>query len=444
MDTDSPMSWTISGSLAQRYPRVLLGPGRFESSCRILKRNISSELTGDFLDQTPSQQECPVKAQQFSAIRSNMAKNKQRVGRGSSFGSSPSGSLASQKPSSRGIVFPLLIVVALLATLVALATVARQYGEADPKRNAFTARAVPLSTPEYAANAPAKEYVYAGSKLIAVTEPVQPAPNDLAVWRLTSGSGTWYVLGDGGTTTQTWGQTDDLPSPGDFDGDGKTDFCVFRPSNGNWYMIESATSKLTTLGWGQQDDIPVPADFDGDSRADLALYRPSNQTWYIKHIASGNTRTQQYGNSTDKPLPSDFDGDEKADIALWRDSNATWYVWQSSANSGTSLQFGASGDKPVPGDYDGDLKTDHAVWKANDTWVIRYSSTSSSSTLSTWGYQSSDIAVQGDYDSDGKTDRAIWRPSTGYWYIIKSSNSNWRVQQWGQSGDVPVPAPYRR
>lgn len=336
-----------------------------------------------------------------------------------------------------------LIVGVLLAVLVAFGAYATRRDSTELASGGRRSSA-PLPTPQYAANAPAKEYIYAGSKLLAVSEPVQPAPNDLAIWRLSTG--TWWVMGDGGTiTTQTWGVSTDKPAPGDFDGDNKTDFCVFRPSNGNWYIIESGTNILTTLSWGQDGDLPVPADFDGDTRTDLAVYRPSNQTWYTKSIVSGTITQRQYGASTDKPLPSDFDGDGKADFALWRDSNATWYAWQSGSNSPASLQWGASGDTPVPGDYDGDLKTDHAVWKGTDnTWSIRLSSTGATSNQAAWGYEASDNAVQGDYDSDGKTDRAVWRPSNGTWYIVKSSNQNIRVQAWGESGDIPVPAPYRR
>ncbi|MBK9156405.1 MAG: VCBS repeat-containing protein [Chloracidobacterium sp.] len=302
---------------------------------------------------------------------------------------------------------------------------------------------MPEPTPQYTANAPVKEYVYAGSKLVAVSEPVQPAPNDLAVWRLSTG--VWYVKGPTGTiSTATWGESTDKPAPGDYDGDGKTDFCVFRPSNGNWYIIESGTTTITTLSWGQAGDLPVPADFDGDSRSELTVYRPSNQTWYAKSVASGSITQKQYGASTDTPIPSDFDGDGKADFALWRNSDATWYIWQSSVDSGTSYQWGASGDLPVPGDYDGDLKTDYAVWKTNDTWSIRRSSDGTMMSVTSWGYQGSDIAVQGDYDSDGKTDRAVWRPSTGTWYILQSGNTYTRTEVWGESGDIPVPAPYRR
>lgn len=331
------------------------------------------------------------------------------------------------------------IVGILLTAMVAFGAFVSQRSSNEYSAGRVTS--APMPTPQYGATAPVKEYVYAGSKLLAVSEPVQPAPNDLAVWRLSTG--TWYVVGDV-ITQQTWGVSTDKPAPGDYDGDGKTDFCVYRPSETKWYIILSGTNTADSHLYGGANDIPVPADFDGDGRTDYALYRPSDQKWYVKYIGSQTTVERQYGESTDKPIPSDFDGDGKADMALWRNSNATWYVWESGSNSPTSFQWGSTGDTAVPGDFDGDLKTDYAVWTSANIWSIRQSSTGTAMTNVAWGYQASDIAVQGDYDSDGKSDRAVWRPSNGTWYILKSSNGNTRTQAWGESGDIPVPAPYRR
>jgi hypothetical protein len=74
-----------------------------------------------------------------------------------------------------------------------------------------------------------KEYIYAGSRLLAVEDAGANAapPADLAVWR--PSSGVWWVLSGGQQTiSHQWGLAGDVPVPGDYDGDGKTDFAIWR------------------------------------------------------------------------------------------------------------------------------------------------------------------------------------------------------------------------
>ena len=240
------------------------------------------------------------------------------------------------------------------------------------------------------------------------------------------------------TQSITWGSVSDLAANADFDGDGKTDLAVFRPSSRDWFVLQSSNNAVTKVNFGLQTDKLTPADFDGDGKADFAVFRPSTGTWYIFQSNNGQVRTNQFGIAEDLPAPADFDGDGKTDLAVFRPSNGIWYVLRSSDNIATIFNFGLSGDKPVAGDFDADGRSDFALFRpSNGTWYILRSL--QGLTAIQFGL-SSDKPLQADFDGDGKRDISVFRPSTGVWYYIKSSDGNISIKQFGVNGDTAVPS----
>ena len=202
----------------------------------------------------------------------------------------------------------------------------------------------------------------------------------------------------------------------DYDGDGKSDVSVFRPSEGVWYLNQS-TNGFITAQFGISTDKIVPADYDGDGKTDIAVYRDG--TWWILQSGNNLVKTIQFGLAEDKPQTGDFDNDGRDDLVVFRPSNSFWYRISSSSGVSSYSAFGVSGDKPVSGDFDGDGKSDLAIFRPS-TGVWWYQSSINNAQLAVrWGI-STDVPAPADFDGDGRTDFAVYRPSTGTWYIINS------------------------
>ena len=260
---------------------------------------------------------------------------------------------------------------------------------------------------------------------------------DFAVYR--PSSGVWYQLFSSGIQfgSPTFGIDGDIPVPADFDGDGRTDLAIFRPSTGVWWHRVSSTGQLRASTLGQAGDIPLPADINGDNADDFVVFRPSNNFWSW-YTPTGGFGGMSFGLAGDKPVIGDFDGDGKSDIAIFRPSSGDWWYAASSAgNAFRSVHWGATGDIPVPADYDGDGRTDFAVFRpSNGAWYVTRSS-DQSYTILAFGLEG-DRPVAADYDGDGHADIAVFRPSTGVWYVLQSTSGTLGVQ-WGLASDVAVP-----
>jgi VCBS repeat protein len=285
-------------------------------------------------------------------------------------------------------------------------------------------------------------------------------------------TGNWSVLPSltdpSSALTIQFGATGDLPSPGDYDGDGALDLAVYRTAEGTWYVKYADPARSTesipfvgTRGSRNSTAIPVAADYNGDGVTDLALYDPVTGRWSFNFsgaprrspcVPCGFGESVVFGVSGDMPVPGDYDGDGITDIAVYRPSTGTWYVLQSTSKRTrtVTMQWGLAEDLPVPGDYDGDGIMDFAVWRpSTGVWYIRLSSTGFVDTITYQlgtgsSYRGGDVPVPADYDGDGKTDPAVLRKSPFYatpsWYVLESTTgySSSTVVEFGYYANVPV------
>ncbi|MGE3466356.1 MAG: FG-GAP-like repeat-containing protein [Pyrinomonadaceae bacterium] len=263
--------------------------------------------------------------------------------------------------------------------------------------------------------------------------------SDFAVFR--PSTSVWYASNTDGYSAQTFGSSSDRLVSADYDGDGKTDIGVYRNDNGLgvWDIKRSSDNGITSTQWGLASDVPVRGDFDGDGRFDLAVFRPSNGVWYIQNSNNTGYTITAWGLAEDLPAPADMDGDGKDDLVVFRPSNGSWYWLRSSDGQFAGAAWGLNGDIPTPGDFDGDGKSDVAVFRPS-TGVWYWFRTSDGNYAGVqWGI-TGDIPVAGNYDHDGKTDIAVFRPSDGTWYVLNSSDGGYQFFNFGLNGDIPLKA----
>ncbi len=264
---------------------------------------------------------------------------------------------------------------------------------------------------------------------------------DVSVFRPSDGN--WYIRNssDASFRADQFGTNGDLIVPGDFDGDGKTDTAVFRPSDNFWYIRQSSNSLFRYAQFGQAGDIPATGDYDADGKSDIAVFRPTTGFFYLLYSSDGSFHYQQWGTNGDLPVMGDYDGDSKTDFAIFRPSISTFYILQSASGTVVGLQWGSAGDKPISADFDGDTKTDIAVYRpSTGAWYYLQSSDIGFRGIA-WG-TNGDLPVTGDYDGDHKWDVAVFRPSIGTFFILQSATNALKAEQFGVSGDVPVPYAY--
>jgi thermitase len=251
----------------------------------------------------------------------------------------------------------------------------------------------------------------------------------------------WYASSStGGSPFQIFfGATSDVPVPGDYDGDGKTDAVIFRPSTGLWYGPRTGAASIviqTTVG--QAGDIPIAGDYDGDGKTDPAIYRPSTGMFFAV-LSGGGTKSSTFGAPGDTPVPRDYDGDGKTDFAIYRPRDTNLSLWYAVLSAGGTYQiyFGVRDDIPVPADYNGDKKAEAVIYRpTNGLWYGPLNGGGGLFQLQLG--QAGDVPIPGYYDADPSQDPAIYRPTTGLWFTALSGGGTKRIDGLGNATDVAV------
>ncbi len=139
---------------------------------------------------------------------------------------------------------------------------------------------------------------------------------DLCVQRVDPNNANYaqYVFrrsSDGGAEYVSWGSVFDFIVPGDYDADGRSDFCARRNIGGVYYHFilerDGGGTGAAGIPWGgtngaAPDDISVPGDYDGDGRTDIAIYRPTDGVFWVRHSIDGSIRAESWGGVLDYPL----------------------------------------------------------------------------------------------------------------------------------------------
>lgn len=253
--------------------------------------------------------------------------------------------------------------------------------------------------------------------------------DDLAVWTLGAAGSANFKIFQSTTNTvrvEIFGQSGDDPAVvGDYDGDNKADPAVYRcppdtGADGQCYFFfrgsnANPAGNITYVPWGfgiDGDFFPLIGDFDGDGKYDFCIQRanpasPTNGQFVLLKSNGLGVEYINWGLSSDFLIPGDYDADGKADICVRRSNSPTagartyFILYRTGATSQT--QWGIVGDASTPGDYDGDGKTDLAIWRGNADpnqnffWVLN--SSNGSVTNFEWGQcptvNTCDFAVAG-------------------------------------------------
>jgi hypothetical protein len=167
-----------------------------------------------------------------------------------------------------------------------------------------------------------------------------------------------------------------VPAVGDFNGDGKDDLVSFtRGSAADAFVALSTGSGFgTAVKWQDAfaagEQLPTVGDFNGDGKDDVASFTRGSAADVFVATSTGSAFgtsvkwSDTFASGAQVPVVGDFNGDGKDDVARFtRGSSSDVFVATSTGSAfAASVKwhdtFGAANDVPGTGDVNGDGRTD--------------------------------------------------------------------------------------
>lgn len=283
----------------------------------------------------------------------------------------------------------------------------------------------------------------------------------------------------------------------DFDGDGKRDIAVWQPPGtpgaptpgvGRFRVLTSSSGYTTLLerDFGVLGDVPVPGYYDNDTKSDFAVLRRPNVTnpldsgfrWlWCKSaqnhdcVASGQ---MDFGHTFDVPLPNvEFDGNSNTrEVAMYRPTNRTllWRVVGDTTSGTINVAF-SHRVVHMHGLFDADNKTDVVLYDpgtppasgprfqmrlSTQNWgtahIRNFSSALMADAIAASGAGSSAPAVRHGgvavpAESNGRSVLRVWDAYTGHFHTMWDpigAPTTISSCQWGEPRDIPLGGPIDR
>ena len=264
------------------------------------------------------------------------------------------------------------------------------------------------------------------------------------------------------------GQPGDLPVAGDWDGDGFDTLGIYRPSS-DGPSIFGLTNSHVAIGtsfkvdivfeFGDADDLPLAGDWDGDGKDTVGIYDPNRSGFRLPNsLTTTSAVTFLFGAPGDRPVAGDWNGDGRDGVGTFRPDEHVFRLTNDFVTTAHLFRYESIGDTPVAGNWDGGATSSFKQvtvlaspvgtdvdtiglfdFERTDFFLRNFNTEGGPNIVQPFFANDDDLPFAGDFNADGEADVGVFHPPTGEFRILQPFPIFIaRVPFVGQPGDRPV------